>query len=38
VQGDTLVVISLERVGGVRPVPPTASQPFELITEFASLR
>lgn len=30
----TLIVISLERVAGVRPVPPSASQVFQLTTSF----
>jgi hypothetical protein len=32
--GDTLVVVSLERAGGVRPVPPQASQTIRLETTF----
>jgi len=32
--GDALVVVSLERAGGQRPVPPGASQTFTLETTF----
>jgi hypothetical protein len=34
VRFDTWIVISLERAAGIRPVPPSASQIFELTTSF----
>jgi hypothetical protein len=36
IRGDTLIVVSLERVAGVRPVPPSASQVFELATQWVA--
>jgi hypothetical protein len=36
VRGDTLIVVSLERAAGVRPVPPSASQVFELATQWVA--